>query len=832
MPVPIVCPKCGATYENLKLSAGAAFACGDCGRELHVPGKEKPAPGPALPVVQPTARSPGAPPPVVKPTAPPPVVKPTAAPPVVKPTAPPPAVKPKVAPADDAPLTVPPRVAPAIQPRAKSGTKPPGPRRTPSGRGRQAQSKAPPPQKRKTRPAKRRTTNRPRTRVMSAEGMERNAEKKSNRGLILAGCFGAIALAVLILVIVNSGGNGELDAQNSYQGGYEDGTRLRMFKAFGLAARRNPELFKAFSARYSGKPVLDAFMEGVDDGRRGRDPKHGGEDLKALIWDSDTANEALQELGGLGEGAKADDLWSAAERLGGVSSSWAETAPPAILSLIARERSMLIDRVIALDPDHAKARQARGEFQYTDQLLEFVEANFLQEGERNLAKRKHEDLKRKADKNGGWLAAKHNEDITRVRDQFRSKWEKFKKFRDSPFYAKSMAMKDKVSADLKETLKKAQDRISDFEEAVNKGDAPEAVKKAMVANFTKSLEGLDAREYEAIISHPPYVLFVEKDDQWDTHLVAQQVLGPLTSLNDIFLDRYAEKWGLDQDQTAPIPVIYFRDAQAYQQYLFASQGVMNPGILAHFEPENGRLCIHDDTDKTTVMHEGVHQLFWYHSKVKSDFNDQSFWFQEGAAEWFSGSRRWLEDDKWKYELGLLQKKRISGVRFLIGRGDIYALEDLVGYTYGDRNGGKVNQGLVYAQGWMLIYFLNYFDVDANGVVKVDRKDRPVVGRYRNVWEKMLGYVLAGKDGKPHTGEAAFLDAAGVSSVDELSEMADLFDRYQRWLSEKIKFNQYKDKRLVPWDEYVNSRGQKTGRKEDDQLPDQRERKRQKDKKKD
>ncbi|NRA95398.1 MAG: hypothetical protein HRU14_04240, partial [Planctomycetes bacterium] len=111
MPVPIVCPKCGATYENIKLTPGSAFACGDCGRELHAPGAQQPAAEATLPVVQPTARPPGTPPPVAQPTraAPPPVVLPKAAPTNDSP----PVVLPKAAPANDAPPVGRPKAAPA-----------------------------------------------------------------------------------------------------------------------------------------------------------------------------------------------------------------------------------------------------------------------------------------------------------------------------------------------------------------------------------------------------------------------------------------------------------------------------------------------------------------------------------------------------------------------------------------------------------------------------------------------------------------------------------------------------------------------------------------------
>ena len=120
-------------------------------------------------------------------------------------------------------------------------------------------------------------------------------------------------------------------------------------------------------------------------------------------------------------------------------------------------------------------------------------------------------------------------------------------------------------------------------------------------------------------------------------------------------------------------------------------------------------------------------------------------------------------------------------------------------------------GQVYAQGWMLIYFLNYFKVDAEGYVQIDTKEKPVEGIYRAGWEKYVGMELNGK-----TGKAAFMEALGIDESG-LKEMADHFDKYQRWILRKISLRQTKDKRLVPALKWRNRRGELNGEKEDDLL---------------
>jgi len=657
-------------------------------------------------------------------------------------------------------------------------------------------------------------------------------EKNSKTPLILASVFGTVCVAVLIIAIVSmSGGDSGMEERESYIAGYELGAHNHILSAFQIAPQSSDAGFKTFKAGFEGAKPLE-FQKGATDGKNGAKPTHGGEEVKGSRYDIALIRDAINRLGNRNGALDGSAVWRTAETVENVMRKWSSSAPSGVTSELKTTHKNLLKKVIELDPDHAEARTARGEMKYEDQLLKYIEASWLMEGDKKVAKSTHNRLKRAAEKNGGWIPNADKTKIETVTAKFAEKEKKHRAFVEGPFYSKAMAMKDEVADDLKMALQNAKDNFGKLEEAINKAEGiPEAAKKQILDNMRRSMtEGVDDREYQAILDYPPYVLFVEKNDQWDPHLVGKQVLGPLSSLNEIFLDKYAKKFELADNQE-PIPVVYFRTADAYQQYRWGKFGAQpNNSILAHFEHDKGRLVIHDETDKGTILHEGTHQLFWYHAKVKSDFADQSYWFQEGVAEWFSGHRRFTVGEKWHYELGLLQRDRIFGARMLIGRGDIYALEDLINFTYGDRAKKGTNHGLIYAQGWMLIYFLNYFDVDEDGIVKVDTPDKPVTGRYREVWEKMLRYVMVGKDGKPHTGKNAFLDAAGASSVDELAEMGDLFDRYQRWLAHKIKFKHTKNKRIVPWNKYRNRQGKNTAVKEDDAFPKTRERQRLKDKK--
>ena len=642
---------------------------------------------------------------------------------------------------------------------------------------------------------------------------------KSKKGLIMAAGFGGVSLIVLITVIVMVSGTSATDEQDSYIAGYRVAMENRLHASFGLQGKKNEDGFQEFKKDYSGKPVMKSFLSGLKDGKRNLDPKHGEASLKAVAYDVSMTSEVLENIQKV-RCIDAKTTWAHAQSLQVVIDRWkSEEAPTPAVDAILRHKKSIEDRILIDEPDFAPAREAKGEFKYENDLAEYIDAGYLLDGERTKAKKLHESLVKAAGRSGGWLPARRKTQVEDMKSRYAKKENAYKKMTGSPFYAKAQKIKEEVAKDLKESIEKAKSRVDDLRKSLEKQGMPQQAIDQFVKRFDRVT---GEREFLAVI-RAPYVVFVEKNEQWDeTHMAETQVLQPLGSLNRIFLEKYGKKFGLE-DPTEPIPVVFLRDQAAYQQYTFGKLGMMNPSMLAHFEHDKGRLVVYSETDPGTLLHEGTHQLFWFHARVKSDFNEQSYWFQEGVAEWFGGARRTVnkETREWDYEVGLLQEKRIGRKstykQFFARR---YKLEELIELTYADR--GKmagVQTGMNYAQGWMLIYFLNYFDMDdATRTVKVDTPDRPVRGRYADVWEKMLGYVLTGKEGKPHTGKEAFLDAAGVSSVDELKEMSNLFDSFQRWVLEKLELRQSKDKRLVPWDKAYNKRGEKMGNAEDDTLP--------------
>jgi hypothetical protein len=190
---------------------------------------------------------------------------------------------------------------------------------------------------------------------------------------------------------------------------------------------------------------------------------------------------------------------------------------------------------------------------------------------------------------------------------------------------------------------------------------------------------------------------------------------------------------------------------------------------------------------------------------------QSFWFQEGIAEWFGGSNRIPKGDGWEYETGVLLEGRLSGWRQL--EKDQFTLDEPLQQTYAKRNeyimagpAGQTKIQLVYSQGWFLIYFLNHFNVDASGMVTIGKR-----GKYADGWGDYLKAELSGKTGKKVFMESLKLDDAG------LAKMNEEYLAYFNFVMKKLNLGQVREKKLVAWDQYVNQRGQKTGEKDDDLL---------------
>jgi len=851
--VKVVCHSCGAVYDHLKLEPGTRFSCGGCGTVLVVPDiarelpplepledaaasqaprapvvkpgkrsgpvkpptprKEAPAGGSRGPVVKPKARGPQGKAPVVKPRppaakdgAPAPRPKAPAAPgrkPVVKPRAPAaagqgPIVKPKASP------------PPAASPAAAPGTRAAPKRRAPAAPGAKPRAAAGAAGK-ATGP--RRTRGRPRTRVVPvaepAEGPP-SRKKKGPAPIVWAGAFLGVAAIVLVAVLITSGGLTDEQRADAYAAGYVASCKAMIRESFGGRVKHPEDLYKTWSAKVE-TPSEEDFIAGARDGRAFKKPRVRADEIHSRIFDADFY---LRLFDRKHPATTADDAWAAAGKLEEEARVWERRgAPTSFLKALKERRQTLLDKVLRLDPDFAAIRTQRGEVKYKNELEPYIDAEYLEQAQRDKARRAHERLLRIASKNGGWVPKKEYERVAKVKDDLAEREARYKAMTASPFFKQSEEVARKIMESVNQTFAKAREWPTE--------EIRKQLSEEQIASLKKTyLKNIDKRKF-TIRRQAPYVVLVEEDPGWDpTHIVESQVLQPLVSLNKTFLDQYQEKYGLDPAKD-PIPVVFLRNKRSYQQYLIGQSGGPSEAVLAHFEPNNGRLVLNADTDFTTILHEGTHQLFWHYTRNidKKDIDSRSYWFQEGMAEWFSGARRTRnpQTGEWEYEIGLLQEQRFRSIAFLLKSkvrdkpGGALTLPTLLKTTYATRRVEPWKTSLVYAQGWMFIYFMNYFRVDDEGVVQIDTKEKPVVGVYRDRWEKYVGAELNGESGFETFKKVFGLDDAA------LQKMTDEFEKYQHFIMRKIRYRQIKDKRLIPWNEYRNSRGELAGEKTDDML---------------
>lgn len=827
---PIVC-SCGAVYKDVDVAPGESFSCGSCGRTLVVPAATE-----APPVVQPTRKAPPSPAtPTVTPvrhgpghgSEEPPAAK---APPVVKPKARPPSPASSPAPARRVTGKPVAKKPGPIKPQRKKPAAPP-----PSVAAATPPAVPPPDAIDDPRPRAQRTTvRRPQPRkaprrkapvVQTAEAEPRR--KKKGISPIAAWSFLGGALVLLIVVIIMVSGTSAEDKEAAYVAGYVGARENYERSKLGLPTRSNDTLWNDWSSEFAGDASRTDFRNGVADGRRSKEPQVGAESIEDALYDPERLI-SLVDASLATQSSSAEHHWSTADRVAAMMERWKKEQAPdrAVDRVLARSRE-IVGRVLELDPKHEKARERRGDVTYDDGLASYANASWLDEAGRARATKHHTRLRKLADGAGGFISKRDADFVAELQREFAALQKKNLggggtssegpvTDANHPFFKEAQALEKKVAED----VKAAMDRAVSIKDDLGKQVTDPRIKQALFASIGNPKD----RTFTSFIRHP-FVLLVENDPAWIMSDQADKMAGRLRGLARQFLDRYGKRFDLKEVER-PLPVIFLRGRKAYIQYSFGATGRVNPAALAHFEPGNGRLVVNDSTTYTTLLHEGTHQLTHHFAQNRAEHNAQSFWFEEGHAEWWGGAyetRVSGEENSFRYEVGLMQQGRITGFQAMTATGQIspFSLKELISMTYASRNGfmqsgEQIKIGLVYSQGWMLIHFLTTFDVDAEGVIKIGTKERPVRGKYADGWERYLEFELKGKDGKPFSGRSAFIEAFELDDA-SLAQMGKEFDAYQKFLVRKVAARQIKKKRLIPWHKYVNRRGEKSGLKEDDML---------------
>lgn len=265
----------------------------------------------------------------------------------------------------------------------------------------------------------------------------------------------------------------------------------------------------------------------------------------------------------------------------------------------------------------------------------------------------------------------------------------------------------------------------------------------------------------------PFCFMVQSGN--DSMKIARAFRRQLEMVQNAILQEFGKELGLEPPE-GPVPVLIFSDYRTYAKYVRANpEG--NTAPLAHFEPDDTptratRLVVHLNCDATDVRHEATHQFFWEWRKSRPGATSasRSYWFDEGIAEWYSGVVRSPADGAGdpKYDPSLLLR---DNLKTILGapKDKLYDLTSLVSTPYRDKPAIE-NQGrtlLVYAQSWMLIYFLNHHGRAPDGSI---RSDAP--GMYQAKWRNYVKEELKGNTGCQVFMECLGLDDKGLQRLEK------------------------------------------------------------------
>lgn len=474
-------------------------------------------------------------------------------------------------------------------------------------------------------------------------------------------------------------------------------------------------------------------------------------------------------------------------------------------TLLSDARARALAAALDADPGHAGARTALGyvKAEIPEDLLDEEVA-----GDDAALRAKQKALRGfqaalRTDR--GWLPARDHKALAAAVEDLRRARTAREEMLNDPFYRRADGVGREIAAELRELFKGPPPKAPAGEDGAPPTSGPSPAPDAFTKTFLWRV-------------HRPYVVLVEEDPSWMADAVTREKAAPLHSLCRVFYEEY-KFLGLHEVDT-PIPVVIFRKGDGYQEYN-RRRGNDLKNAAGHYEQWSGRLFVYDGTDNSTIIHEGTHQLIAYNTrkKVESSRGNRkahdvdSYWFQEGVAEFFAGNHRTLDPatNEWTYSIGRLQIGRLSNWRQMEGRDGVHTLDELLQTTYRDRyrwesEGREDKISLVYAQGWFLIYFLNNFVTDEKGMVLVGKP-----GKYREGWLRYLAAELDGRSGKD-----VFMECLGLKPED-VKTMQSEFTSYYEFVQRKLNSKHVKDNQLIPWHEYRNKKGKATGEERDDML---------------
>ena len=297
-------------------------------------------------------------------------------------------------------------------------------------------------------------------------------------------------------------------------------------------------------------------------------------------------------------------------------------------------------------------------------------------------------------------------------------------------------------------------------------DPAQVVFKARVKQITAQLDAVYGEGFFAYLCDDgivplPYLIAYEYKPNIDRETIAESYGEIFGNLYRVFYEEFGELLELEPVKE-PIVVLIYDSKESYKEMREAKPELHLPNeefMGGYYQPGSGILTQWRQSNLwETMFHEGTHQLIDYATrKWNVPQTNESPWIQEGFADFMGGHERkqsYSEEEGGfvkEFTLGQFIGHRYTSVQQALLSGDGYSLKDLVHLDFfafkmaqNSQEGQGENQrltGYVYAQGWALVMFLNYYQD----------------GIYKDLFSEYLRAEVRGEGGGVKFGEIFMLE---------------------------------------------------------------------------
>ena len=147
----------------------------------------------------------------------------------------------------------------------------------------------------------------------------------------------------------------------------------------------------------------------------------------------------------------------------------------------------------------------------------------------------------------------------------------------------------------------------------------------------------------------PYVIVLESCDRYVEAERLREYAHHLELAHSVFRRDVADRLGLPEVKDALLPVLVLASREKFDRYCELREGKRQSATMKGlYEYVGRRIVTYQDStvSRDLLLHEGAHQLMHYYQMQQTDSRKahQSFWLQEGLANYCEGFRRRIDGE--------------------------------------------------------------------------------------------------------------------------------------------------------------------------------------------